>query len=418
MTALVVGHTRFSLVNPNSPAWLASNGSSLKDVDSYRSYLFSDERLQPRLDLFCDHSVPMLRHAAETHDLRHIVSLSDTMPVRFKDQLKDLAADNPWLVIDEKREGLGPLWPRDHGRDVLGSRNEVFATYRLDDDDLLAWDFFDRFMPFVTKPNVGMMVSGGLGATGIYDGGTFYSMKTAHKPMIAIGLMAIWETLDGGTRGPASVSHHESDRGNPVIIDSRRPSWLWTRHATQDTALSYHSTDRQEVIQQLRDTLAPMEVAPDPVLLDELFPTLAGRLLAQAAPDDGTRQSFSGPFDAATEPHRLELDPLEGRIHLSARASTPPGAGDRNALLSFKLTRLDSQDFDPAAVDLTGTGMVLSARAVWGFYTYVPSNGENRTIDRSFTIPEGYQLSAIELHQLATDRPTTSVEVLTVQELH
>ena len=50
--ATFIGHTRFSLYQPGSTAWQASNKSKFRTPAEYQRYLYSAARLDARVDIF------------------------------------------------------------------------------------------------------------------------------------------------------------------------------------------------------------------------------------------------------------------------------------------------------------------------------------------------------------------------------
>ena len=77
---MFVGQTRFSLFQPGSSAWKASSSDSALNEESYRDYLYSEERMESRINIFLEHSIPTIAQAAKYHRIRHIVSFSESLP--------------------------------------------------------------------------------------------------------------------------------------------------------------------------------------------------------------------------------------------------------------------------------------------------------------------------------------------------
>ena len=88
---MFVGHTRFSLFVPDSASWRASNEHTGFSEDEYRDYLYDHARLALRTDIFLNHTVPTLAKAAEGFDVKHVVSFSESLPQKFKEQLQEAA---------------------------------------------------------------------------------------------------------------------------------------------------------------------------------------------------------------------------------------------------------------------------------------------------------------------------------------
>ena len=102
---MFVGHTRFSLFVPDSVSWRASNEQTGFSEDEYRDYLYDDARLSLRTDIFLNHTVPTLAKAAEDFDVKHVVSFSESLPQKFKEQLQKAADSFDVLHLDELPDG-------------------------------------------------------------------------------------------------------------------------------------------------------------------------------------------------------------------------------------------------------------------------------------------------------------------------
>lgn len=244
-----VGHTRFSLYLPTSGAWGATR-RAISTAD-YRNYLFSENRLQPRAEMFLERSLPQIDLAIRGHSVKHIVSFSDVLPGAYKDMLIDASQVYPWLVLDEYVDGQGVYnadrvasgMMRDHG-----CTKGIFGRYRLDDDDLLPVDYFDRMAAHMHEATVGMYVSFGMGFTAIQSGDRFWQARKVLQRMFSAGLLGVCRlNSDSSITRPLNyLSHHLADERSPVIVDSRSPGFFWNRSTLQDTnfSLSHVGVDR------------------------------------------------------------------------------------------------------------------------------------------------------------------------------
>lgn len=239
---MIVGHTRFSLYAPASGAWVASRNSTFASADEYQRYLFSDDRLEPRADIFLNFTVPMLERASHGHDFIHVVSYSDCLPKVYKDRLRVAADSSAILLLDEVAEGSRPQnvartarkWMTAHDMD----ETSPFGVMRLDDDDILSIDYFDQMAPYITSSHVGYVVSLARGITAFYDDGRYYYARESVYPLHSKGHLSVcaWDAKTN-LHSPVKSAHTHSDQHNPVILDSRRISYLWTRAAIQDGSL-------------------------------------------------------------------------------------------------------------------------------------------------------------------------------------
>ncbi|MGP5641495.1 glycosyltransferase [Brachybacterium tyrofermentans] len=236
-----VGYTRFSLFSPDSKAWAASSGRQM-DEDEYRKYLYSPERMEPRAHIFFEHSLPTLNLAVRDHQVRHVVSYSVEMPTVYKERMAEAADRYSWLVLDPFENGIGTINVDRIARTFMDqrARRGVYGWYRLDDDDLLPIDYYDRMASYATESNVGMYVSLGAGITAVQDGELFRNPRHVVQRMIAIGLLAVcrYEENGSSTRPSPTQAHNRADESAPVIIDSRDPGFYWNRSVTQDTVFA------------------------------------------------------------------------------------------------------------------------------------------------------------------------------------
>lgn len=233
-----VGYTRFSLFQPKSAAWHASKNA--EDAEAYRAYLYSEGRMGPRAEVFFGRSLPQLDKAAAGHEVRHMISYSAEMPEKWRDMVLEAGDRYPWLLLDEYQDGQGGHNVNRVARDMMRERGApmgVYGSYRLDDDDLLPVDYFDRVAAHMSDTTVGMYVSLGKGITAMYQDGAFTTFREVVHPKIAIGLLGVCRVeADGSWTAPAGyASHARADEFAPVILDSRAPGFLWTRSPQQDT---------------------------------------------------------------------------------------------------------------------------------------------------------------------------------------
>ena len=78
--------TRFSVYQPKSTEWHASNESV--ERDAYLEYLYSDDRMSFRLHTFLELSLPLLERACIGFNYIHVVQYSSEMPEKFLKILK------------------------------------------------------------------------------------------------------------------------------------------------------------------------------------------------------------------------------------------------------------------------------------------------------------------------------------------
>lgn len=269
---LFLGHTRFSLYEPESPSWRLSRADESKNRAAYEAVLFAPERLRGRAQIFFEHTLPTLAVAAEGFRLVHVVSFSENLPQEYKDKLYEARAKYEWLELDERS-----IERRSNARGTEFLRKylapgELYASFRLDDDDILATNFFRRASGFVSPDNVGRVVSFGLGIQAYFEDGSFIAPRMEHRPKIAIGLLNIGMlTTTRKIEKPNPIAHTKSDLVNVVVLDSREIGFVHTIHGAQDSGVDKEDGD---FARRFRNYLNLPEVVEDGQRIRELFPTV------------------------------------------------------------------------------------------------------------------------------------------------
>lgn len=263
-----LGHTRFSLLEPNSPSWRLSREVGRTDHRTYSEILFSEQRLADRAEIFLEHTLPIIELGSKGHHIVHVVSYPEELPKEYKMRLSQAAKRFKWLHLDERRS------PKNNGRflDQLATElfpsGTVYGEYRLDDDDILSSSFFQKLSPYISDRNVGSMVSLGVGVQCFFDKGRFLKPRLEHRPKIAIGLTRVCKTNGDKIAGPPRVAHTRSDRVCPVVLDSTDVTFLHTLHLTQDSGV--HKPDG-DLARRVRNYLRLPDV-PEQFDLLQLFP--------------------------------------------------------------------------------------------------------------------------------------------------
>lgn len=241
MEPTYIGQTRFSLFIPDSGAWRASSKSSGKAHGAYKRYLYDPERMDFRDRVFNELTVPALADAAEGHQVWHIVSYSESLPVKYKESLRATADRFPFLLLQELPDGVADWGASEELiKEKVGSG--IFGRYRLDDDDVLSRHYFRLMQRFVKPEFVGMVASLPRGLEAIYDNGHYFNFREAHVPMNSMGMLYISELTDKGRIvGPQAGAHDKADRLAPVIMDASEIGYLRTNHLGQDNMLRHES---------------------------------------------------------------------------------------------------------------------------------------------------------------------------------
>jgi hypothetical protein len=246
--------TRFSLFLPQNAAWYASNGSRFPSADDYAAYLYSPERLDPRMEIFTGMSLPAIALIAERHLVLHRVQYSRALPLKYLEQLQVAEEQYPFMqleLVDEEGNPSKPEMIREFISRAAQSSNIVFGDARLDDDDVLSGDFFDLCSRYLTRDHVGYAISLAKGLTGLFENGKVTSLRRVVHPKIAIGLMTVgyFDARTGTIQQTFIGSHPTVDERMPVILDSTAPSYLWMRHLEQDSVLQLDPSQARKIVE-------------------------------------------------------------------------------------------------------------------------------------------------------------------------
>lgn len=416
---MFIGHTRFSLFDPNSGGWRASNGSRFSTVEDYQAYLFADERLDPRCEIFVNHSLPQLAIAAEHYDVAHVVSYSAHLPEKHQRILEDAAEKFPFLVLDRCEGGTPTITPLTIARrefrsvDRPAGASPAFAIFRLDDDDLLPVDYFEQMTPYVRPENAGMMVSLGEGATALFIDGSYYNVRKCYAPMIAIGLLSICQfQANGDLLQPRGHAHNFSDRKNPVILDSRKLGFLWTRHASQDTSLGWGERETDDMHDVIRRYMDKYPAASLDDGFGEAFPVIGDKLFYQPEPFNGRVERFQQELVLSKDPIRYEVANLEGNITFTLQLNCSEGVTENNAVMTFEFADGPME----LVLDPRASRVSISTDPTIGHYSYIPTVPGSTQQRVSIKLPEGVRLKAFGIQRFRRHETKISVSDIIVHE--
>lgn len=285
-TGLPVHHfgvTRFSLFDPDSAAWRLTRRGDWPDAEAYAEHLFSEERMGPRCDIFCDLAAPLYQQMAEGHSFRQMVLYSAIMPQRWKDRLEQAAERYPvlWLIESEGGSPDVKSYLREHLRTHSSGQNSLVFAFRVDDDDLLSADYLDQVEPYVTAQHHDHAISFSSGFAALYENGTYTRVAPWHQRLSSIGQGSIgtWRAQEERLALTLIGNHNRTDRGRTVLLDGRRPTFLQTRHIGQDTAVKEtEPLDAERARSALIAGFGRLPTVTDLQMLLDRFPSLSGRI--------------------------------------------------------------------------------------------------------------------------------------------
>lgn len=277
------GVTRFSLFDPDSPAWRLTRRGDWADAEAYAQHLYSEERMGPRCDIFCDLAAPLYQQMAEGHSFRQMVLYSAIMPQRWKNRLAEAAERYPVLWLVESEEGSPDVKSslREHLREHSPGRDALVFAFRVDDDDLLSVDYLDQVEPYVTAQHHDHAISFSSGFAALYEMGSYTRVAPWHQRLSSMGQGSIgtWQARQEHLALTLIGNHNRTDHGRTVLLDGRHPTFLQTRHMGQDTAVKEtEPLDAERARAALVAEFGRLPAVTDLQMLLERFPTLSGRI--------------------------------------------------------------------------------------------------------------------------------------------
>ena len=391
-----IGVTRFSLHYPNAVGWnLTQLGLS---EGEYKKRLFSPERLEPRWWIFSQLTVPQLAIGSAGLQYRHVVQVSPQLPAQYKVQLKQLAKQFPFLVISEEGTAANHREFLDSQIRLMSRKTDssVFARFRLDDDDVLADDYFKQLTRYVKSEFVGFAVSFGSGFQTLLTGRVLSSFQRLHQPRNSMGLASIGRIGSNGQIILANYSNHaRCDIEVPTILDSRRPLVLSIKHRGQDTyetKEAYGATQRAVTASRLEPAVTVGEVSR---YFSKLPDALPGYKLL---------------YDEAVEIH-LTPDPSAVRLKIS-------GPRYIEVILEYESQELGSDKrffvslpFQPEDVDWPWKK--FQSNAIVAGIPYMKSGVQTLPC----FIPEGVQLSSMTFWQSLASGNSNRLNRVCVREI-
>lgn len=397
-----IGTTRFSLFQPDSPAWRTSQAGRFKSPEDYKNFLFSDSRLAPRMKILSEVSMPLIAVAAENHEIKHVIQYSPELPKEYKDRLHDLATAYPFIALSDVSDRSGATHPYSIADSLTGGSG-AYALYRLDDDDFLTPGYFHQMARYVSEEFLGFRVSLAAGMTGVFNGQSFETLRYVHRPNIAIGLANIQGRNGSGIFiAPPASSHHHADRVGPVIVDAQQCAYFWTRHEGQDTDVG-----RQNAFDSVRTEVSRLSPVPKDWNALDLFPSLNGLIAPQTATTLAT--------DIAVPMEGFEIPcSLKDSFSLQIDATFPEGMSATSTLVSLRFRDQEHARSHPEQY----LGLVSSPAEHIGMFRYLVSYPGRRACEIEFEIPDESEVTSLKFFPFGADaRPFTVHSVRSLETL-
>lgn len=303
-TALFVGHTRFSVHQFGSRYFNATRegqaGAGFTE-DQYTAWLYSDERLNPRTEIFTQLSLPQLAEAAKDFNVVHYVSYSPSLPQKHKDALLAAAERYDFLELNETERTVSSTPAKSLIRKAAhkhGLTSGPIGVYRLDDDDVLSVNYFHLMAPYVRSSHIGWWASQGLGVAAIRVVDEYVYVRDYYYPKSAFGPLCIAGYDEGEVTHTQAPKHTIMDHTNPTILDSREPAYFHIRHRGQDSTLGGKPLPfYPEAMMRIRS-----QGPADLTQVRTLFPLLADKLHLTPGREQQAADLAPSPLTVGQEP--------------------------------------------------------------------------------------------------------------------
>lgn len=393
-SVMFYGVTRYSLFSPGSLSWKTSSSGIFKNQDVYRDYLFSDERLNLRAEMFLTRCVPALAAMAGNHDYIHYVMYPGLLPARHKELIFAAAVKYPFLHPVEWNEAVSgagieevtPLIEEDLALKFAAVDGvQPVAWFRLDDDDLLAADYLQRLETYRTLNHVGMAISFGLGLTAFKTENELVNLREFYHPKSAQGMafVAAFDPSSGKLVVNPPGPHQSVDQVMPTILDSREHMFFQVRHSDQDSTLN------ATTFQRIAASLARLEKLPALRTADisaERWPTLFGDLVRGEISDQpwvsGAEPLMLTEDTSVTLPFHAEAGVVEFEFDYESTKDLTGGF----AVVSYELQ--GTKGIDAAELGLLRTTRNGFCRPVW-------SKSARGHVRQCLILPEGVSIAGV-----------------------
>ncbi|OZI56392.1 glycosyltransferase [Bordetella genomosp. 4] len=238
---------RYSVLSKSlSESWVVGRD----EFENYRANLFATDRLQARQDLFERITLPSLVQQTKRPSadwLTVFLLVSEEMPEHSRQQLADLVSKYDWIRIAPL-----PVENTTLGAPVAAALRQengelAYATVRLDDDDALSYDYFERLLEYVQPSFDGFCISFGKGVAALMQDGKFTSFREYYFPKCAQGMAFVNykpKAKPAKLKSVYALGHHQRvDKRVPTILDSRYHSFLRAIHDHADTKIEKSATN-------------------------------------------------------------------------------------------------------------------------------------------------------------------------------
>lgn len=371
------GVTRFSVYAPGSNSWKLSKDDVSEE--EYLANLYSDERLSLRFEIFTNRALPVYQKMASGRNYRHIVQYSDLMPEKWKEKLFQSAVDFPVILLQEVKHTTASVDAMLEELKAQNAQSGVVVWFRVDDDDLLSVDYLEQLEQYAQESFGGMAVSFGSGITAAYANGKFKNFRLIRRHLMSQGQAYIgrYDAVENKIRFPRASDHTKTDITTPVVIDSRKPAYVWVHHESQDTSVDMN---KDLAVSKIDSLLAGLPRLKQLEIYSSIFPTIYGDISADQLA--GAKLfSLSEDIGLSKPGRRYEVHIPSGWVNFKFVTQTDEKGVYNDGIICF--------DIESDAEIKEIPGLNCSANRNIGWYRYLPADRGELSGEFDVKFPEG-----------------------------
>lgn len=380
-TKKIIGVTFFSVLQGLSNKYVIHK----KDYNDYMADLFSKSRLDLKSEIFFELSLPSLQQMDKKGcSYKHYILYSEQLPEYFKLKIQKALSEYSFLkgvqIDDYNSFDIKSILSEDVDKE------EVFAYFGLDDDDLISIDYLQKIKRYINEEFIGFNISLSKGFSGYYDG-KISNIREFRFPFINIGQARVCNRTEyGDIYIPKKGSHMRTDEYCPTIVDSTSPTFFWLRHHMQDTFSTSNLSDiKAKINRDLDEHGYPKSsfLKKFPALKDFIVPKKEVLKLSSDNILLSERKLVNKPFL-----NELSKQSLGGHLVVKYQIRNLDGISRRQAIAVFEL----SKNLEKNDVELAGL-----AESKVGYYRYFNTASSELSGTFSLYLPDGIELVGINL---------------------
>lgn len=258
----VIGFCRYSVVTAESKAWQVGRNN---ERDEYVATVLDDRRLKNRLELFRKVTLPSIAGQSITLDsswFKFCVFVSDSMPKSAYECLAEAVSSYSWCRIVPVGKERGALSGKVSDEVENFVNDEVFSSFRLDDDDALAKSYIEKLLNLCREEYIGYAVTFPSGCKAYYDYDKgLYSKAAEHwRPNTSQGLAYIANRHSKVRHVFELGNHARVDRRYPVISYPYGPMYIRTFHEGNDVLSAMDMEQRKNRVEDIFEKDATLEL--------------------------------------------------------------------------------------------------------------------------------------------------------------